>query len=320
MPDDRAPHSSPGWSRRRLVGGTLGLTLGLTALGLLPVLASVPDHAPEPGDPTAPAAGPAVARGRRVYIAEGCIHCHSQYVRPTTRDQALWGPARPEVLEETPPLLGVRRQGPDLADVGNRRSPTWQRLHLIDPRSLVPGSRMPSYARLFEKGDSRGPDLVAYLGSLGRDTAAARRALVERAEVPGRAGSVARGGALFGRYCTPCHGAGGRGDGPLAEEILRDDPDPDAPKVIDLGKGAFWAVSWSPRDATLEAAIARTVRFGLPGTAMPGHEYLSDGQVVDLVAYVKHLARRRGPHRPASSGYLSTGTSTGSTARSANAR
>jgi len=289
MPDDRGPRPAP------RVGGTLGLTLLLAVLGLVPVLAfdRTAGRPAVPGDEAAVGLhDPAAAgRGRQVYVAEGCIHCHSQYIRPATEDQALWGPARPEVLEETPPLLGVRRQGPDLADVGNRRSPTWQRLHLIDPQSLVPGSRMPSYARLFEDGDTRGTDLVAYLGSLGRDTAPTHRALAETAEVPSRPGSVAHGQALFGRYCAPCHGAGGQGDGPLAPAILRDDPTPDARRVMNLAKGAFWAVSWSPRDATLESAIARTIRFGVPGTPMPGHEYLNDSQVADLVAYVEHLAR-----------------------------
>lgn len=286
----------------RAARGTLGLTLGLALLGLVPLLASSPAPRPRPARAAETGAGnsadpAAVARGRKVYVAEGCIHCHSQYVRPSTPDQELWGPARPEVLEETPPLLGVRRQGPDLADVGNRRTPTWQRLHLIDPQALVSGSRMPSYAWLFEDGDGRGEDLVAYLSSLGRDTAPAHRALAETAEVPTRAGSVGsttRGGkALFGRYCAPCHGEGGRGDGPFARKILHDDPSPDAARVMDLTKGAFWAVSWSPRDRTLEAAIARSIRFGIPGTAMPGHEYLTDGQVADLTAYVEHLARPR---------------------------
>ena len=72
----------------------------------------------------------AIARGRRVYVGEGCVHCHSQYVRPASRDVVLWGPFRPLDRRQRPPLVGNRRQGPDLSNVGNRRSPEWQRLHL----------------------------------------------------------------------------------------------------------------------------------------------------------------------------------------------
>lgn len=110
-----------------------------------------------------------IRRGREVYLAEGCIHCHSQYIRPGTADEGRWGPPRSlqEFAKEKPPLLGSRRQGPDLQNVGARRTAEGLRLHLQAPRLLIPGSRMPSYARLFgpaAKGD--GDALVAYLLSL----------------------------------------------------------------------------------------------------------------------------------------------------------
>jgi cytochrome c oxidase cbb3-type subunit 2 len=202
--------------------------------------------------------------------------------------------------------------------VGNRRTAAWQRLHLIDPQALAPGSRMPSYAHLFGGDGRRGEDLVAYLQSLGRETRAARRRLIESAEVPTGEGSVARGRTLFGRVCAPCHGPEGRGDGPLAGAILRglDEPGVDdggdggdagdaagaaeAARIMDLTKGAFWAVSWSGEEGArrpepLEVSLARTIRFGIPGTPMPGHEVLTDRQVLDLVAYVKRLVLRPAP-------------------------
>jgi cytochrome c oxidase cbb3-type subunit 2 len=111
-----------------------------------------------------------IHRGREVYIAEGCIHCHSQYVRPGTADEERWGPAIPlsESERQRPPLFGNRRQGPDLQNVGARRTAEWQRLHLQSPRAVTPGSRMPSYAHLFSPGPaSDGEALLAYLGSLG---------------------------------------------------------------------------------------------------------------------------------------------------------
>ena len=69
----------------------------------------------------------AIERGRRVYIAEGCINCHSQYVRPNSADVAMWGPATrlDEVRRQQPPLIGNRRQGPDLSQVGAGRSALW---------------------------------------------------------------------------------------------------------------------------------------------------------------------------------------------------
>lgn len=111
-----------------------------------------------------------VARGRAVYVAEGCIHCHSQYIRPGTVDTELWGPAKSieEHLRGAPPLLGNRRQGPDLQNVAERRPEAWLREHLKTPRKFVPGSRMPSYAYLFgaSGASSDGEALVAYLLTL----------------------------------------------------------------------------------------------------------------------------------------------------------
>lgn len=109
-----------------------------------------------------------VELGRQVYVSEGCIHCHSQYVRPVGEDQSLWGmPTTPQqALSQVPVLIGNRRQGPDLANVGQRRDPVWNRLHLTDPSALVPGSRMPSYPHLFEEDGGRGEALLAYLDHL----------------------------------------------------------------------------------------------------------------------------------------------------------
>ncbi len=113
-------------------------------------------------------ADPLVAFGRETYISEGCMHCHSQYIRPRTSDTTLYGPAAPlaQTLAPRPPLLGNRRQGPDLTNVALRRTSDWNRLHLLNPRALVPGSRMPSYAHLFSDHNPRGPALLAYLDTL----------------------------------------------------------------------------------------------------------------------------------------------------------
>ena len=82
-----------------------------------------------------------IALGRQVYIAEGCMECHSQYVRPGSSDEVPWGPSAPvaDAVRAAPPLIGNRRQGPDLQNIGNRRSIFWNRLHLEAPGVLSPG-------------------------------------------------------------------------------------------------------------------------------------------------------------------------------------
>jgi cytochrome c oxidase cbb3-type subunit 2 len=230
----------------------------------------------------------AIARGREVYIAEGCIHCHSQYVRPAGRDVELWGPHRPFDRAQRPMLLGNRRQGPDLATAGARRSAAWHRLHLLAPRALSPASRMPSYAHLFADGSGRGDDLVAYLASLGADDARARYELAQALPMEGVAeqlatASPARGAALFARHCAACHGPRAQGDGPLAPSV--------STPAMNLTKPAFVLVSWGPGAEPLELGLARAVRFGIANTSMAGHETLSDAEVADLVAFVRALPR-----------------------------
>lgn len=116
---------------------------------------------------SAPQVDPRVAAGRRVYIAEGCIYCHSQYIRPGTPDELLWGPHHElDRAREKPPLIGLRRQGPDLSNVGARHDAEFLVRQLRAPRSVDPDSTMPSYDSLFAPGDARGPALVLYLESL----------------------------------------------------------------------------------------------------------------------------------------------------------
>jgi cytochrome c oxidase cbb3-type subunit 2 len=248
----------------------LALALGVGAAALPP--------AARAGDDAA------IARGRGVYLAEGCIHCHSQYVRPNTGDVLRWGPARPleELLKETPPLFGNRRQGPDLLNVGNRRNPDWNRLHLIAPSLVSPGSRMPSYARLFAPGETRGEDLLAYLQSLGAGTETERAATIAQWSPAPQAihtATTPAGAALFARLCVQCHGPSGRGDGPAAARLQA--------KVADLSAPGM------DRD---ETRLARLILFGRPGTAMAGHETLADRDVVSLARYVATLQARSLPN------------------------
>ena len=219
--------------------------------------------------------------GRATYISEGCIHCHSAFVRPHVPGDVLrWGPgseSAPAALGE-PPLPGNRRQGPDLARVGNRRSPEWQRLHLQDPRAFNPDSRMPSYAHLFAPGNPRGAALVAYLSQSGAATSPARADLLADWQ-PARAESIspAQSRSLFLALCANCHGETGRGDGPLAHRLHT--------LPLDLTRLP------APEEAALggERRLARVIKFGLPGSPMAGHEWLNDRQVNGLVRYLGSL-------------------------------
>ncbi|MCB5363290.1 cytochrome-c oxidase, cbb3-type subunit II [Pusillimonas sp. CC-YST705] len=85
--------------------------------------------------------------GRDVYIREGCVGCHSQQIRMLQSEVQRYGPysLAGEFVYDHPFLWGSKRTGPDLARVGGRYSDDWHRVHLRDPRALVPESNMPAY-------------------------------------------------------------------------------------------------------------------------------------------------------------------------------
>jgi cytochrome c oxidase cbb3-type subunit 2 len=90
--------------------------------------------------------------GRDVYIREGCNTCHSQQIRPFRAETERYGhySVIGESAYEYPFLWGSKRTGPDLARVGRRYSDDWHRVHLINPRLVVPESNMPAYPWLAE--------------------------------------------------------------------------------------------------------------------------------------------------------------------------
>jgi len=85
--------------------------------------------------------------GRDVFIANGCVGCHSQMIRPLRAETERYGhySLAGESAWDHPFLWGSKRTGPDLARVGKRYSDAWHVAHLMDPRSLVPESVMPAY-------------------------------------------------------------------------------------------------------------------------------------------------------------------------------
>jgi cytochrome c oxidase cbb3-type subunit 2 len=90
--------------------------------------------------------------GRDVYIREGCYLCHSQMIRPFRAETERYGhySVAGEFVYDHPFQWGSKRTGPDLARVGGRYSDDWHRVHLINPRDVVPESNMPSFPWLDE--------------------------------------------------------------------------------------------------------------------------------------------------------------------------
>lgn len=98
--------------------------------------------------------------GRDVYIREGCYNCHSQMIRPFRAETERYGPysVAGEFVYDRPFQWGSKRTGPDLARVGGRYTDEWHRVHLINPRDVVPESNMPGYPWL-EKNKLSGRDI-----------------------------------------------------------------------------------------------------------------------------------------------------------------
>jgi len=85
--------------------------------------------------------------GRDIYIREGCYNCHSQMIRPFRAETERYGhySVAGEFVYDRPFLWGSKRTGPDLARVGGRYGDQWHRIHLDNPRDVVPESNMPAY-------------------------------------------------------------------------------------------------------------------------------------------------------------------------------
>ncbi len=126
---------------------------------IIPLMLSA--DATEPDENIAPYSALRLA-GRDVYVREGCYGCHSQMIRPFRSETERYGPytTAGETVYDRPFQFGSKRTGPDLARVGGRYSDEWQRLHLTDPRALVPESNMPGYPWLAERKVD--PELVTH--------------------------------------------------------------------------------------------------------------------------------------------------------------
>ena len=90
--------------------------------------------------------------GRDIYVREGCYNCHSQMIRPLRAETLRYGhySMAGEFIYDRPFQWGSKRTGPDLHRVGGKYSDEWHRIHLNNPRDLVPESNMPAYPWLMD--------------------------------------------------------------------------------------------------------------------------------------------------------------------------
>ena len=211
-----------------------------------------------------------------------------------------------DYVHETPHLLGTERTGPDLSNVGGKYPDAWHWAHHMQPRSVKPGSLMPSFSYLKDEEMS---DLIAYVQTLGRERELAARR--RKPEAPGAAKGAEEGAVqtpitwleapqelrdewkrisknvdpnnsaiansgrgIFMQNCAVCHGVTGRGNGPISSSMIK--------KPANFTRsyyGAYTDALWYWR-----------VKEGVAGTRMPRWgRTLSEQQMGYLVAFLKTL-------------------------------
>ena len=131
--------------------------------------------------------------GQNIYVREGCNTCHSQMIRPLRDEVERYGhySLAAESMYDHPFLWGSKRTGPDLHRIGGKYTDAWHRMHLIDPRSVVPNSIMPAYPWLEANAADRRGDIEARMRALrtlghpynDEDVAGAAAALEGRTEM-----------------------------------------------------------------------------------------------------------------------------------------
>jgi len=173
-----------------LLGVLIAITVSIGGIAeIVPLMNSAPMVEPAPGiEPYEPLR----LAGRDIYVREGCYNCHSQMVRPFRAETQRYGnySLAGESVYDRPFQFGSKRTGPDLARVGGRYSNEWHRVHLLNPRDLVPESNMPAYPWLAEStvNSGRVATHVARLAMLGTpytddDIAGAAAAVEGRTEL-----------------------------------------------------------------------------------------------------------------------------------------
>ncbi|MGF7231832.1 cytochrome c [Arachidicoccus sp.] len=150
-------------NHKKLFGAAAAFFIGLTILvAIVPAFQNQNNNRPLPN---AVALSPAAVKGKALYVANGCVACHTQQVRDIDMDK-VWG-SRPSIAadyagdhrlsawQNTATLMGTERTGPDLTNIGERQpSKDWNLVHLFNPRIVVKESVMPAYPWLFIYKDS----------------------------------------------------------------------------------------------------------------------------------------------------------------------
>jgi cytochrome c oxidase cbb3-type subunit 2 len=127
-----------------------------------------------PDGPTKKSYAEALKLGHKVYVGEGCWHCHSQFIRPISNEDRRWGPvsyaSEYQNALQRPVLFGTRRVGPDLVREGGRRTNDWHVAHFYNPKNVVPSTVMPSYRWFFDESgypNKKGLAIITYVQWLG---------------------------------------------------------------------------------------------------------------------------------------------------------
>ena len=252
------------------------------------------------------------AKGREIYKSNGCVYCHSQYVRPQDWNAAGGGKASRvadagDYIFYRTMLLGTERTGPDLSQEGGVHPDSWHRAHFANPRYTSPNSIMPQFSYI--KGDDL-DNLIAYVQSLGLKAADQRYSLQKAAEsklldswdkdyethlavlkeltpptwrnlksaMPATTRSLLHGKAIFLTNCIGCHGPEGNGRGPASRFSMKPDPADFTRPELQL--------------AASDGQYYQYLLLGLPGSAMPAFgDYLTVNDIWDVINFLRTVPR-----------------------------
>ncbi len=238
-----------------------------------------------------------LARGRTIYMREGCWYCHSMYLRPTAGEDRRWGPISEfgEYAYDLPHLFGTRRIGPDLTRVGGKHGDDWHAAHFEDPRNVVPDSIMPRFTWFFkkEKTDGKlvlsedGIAVTAFVQNIGMNKGKWRDAYPYQIAQAGSSSietkaSIEHGKAVYERRCIGCHGEKGDGKGPAPSTVLFEIAQP-----RDFTAGVFKFRMTPTGSLPLDSDLYRTITVGIRGTAMPPWFNLSEQDRWNVIHYIK---------------------------------
>ncbi|PZX64405.1 cytochrome-c oxidase, cbb3-type subunit I [Hydrotalea sandarakina] len=148
-------HSKQYWHRWIEARPIQMLIFSLIAVAIGGIIEMVPTFLVKSNVPTIASVKPYTPlelQGRDIYVREGCYLCHSQMIRPFRDEVARYGEYSKagEFVYDHPFQWGSKRTGPDLARIGGKYPDSWHFNHMLDPRSMSPGSIMPAYTWLFD--------------------------------------------------------------------------------------------------------------------------------------------------------------------------